>query len=65
MIQEINLNPLEKLQLFIHGKVKIMDSRLNLYAFECRKHGIVTARPSGHKKRLLCPKCIEELKNDP
>ena len=33
---------------------------LPFYAFHCPVHGLVENYPHGYKKRLECPRCLEE-----
>ena len=39
------------------------NSPLPYYSFKCSKHGTVYNYPSGFDQKLICPKCLEELKN--
>ena len=34
---------------------------LPFYAFKCPKHGVFEDYPHGHRKRIDCPKCLEEV----
>ena len=48
----------------IVGKIKKDGWRkeVNLYAFKCPKHGLVSSHVKGYAERLECPDCWEELK---
>ena len=33
---------------------------LPVYAFVCKRHGVVVNYPQGHLQRLVCPLCLQE-----
>jgi hypothetical protein len=48
----------------IVGKIKKVgwSKDVNLYAFTCSKHGLVSSHVKGYRERLECPHCLEEWK---
>ena len=62
-----NLSAYEQLRVRLSGSVYVGDYRmpgwsgaLPFYAFSCQKHGLVVNYPTGYRKQLLCPHCLEE-----
>jgi len=72
MVKETELlelmSPWKKLWLKIFGEVNTgftiskpgWPSPQPLYAFKCKKHGIVQDYRHGYNEHLRCPKCLEE-----
>ena len=63
----IKLNLIQKAKLELFGSSKIghikkkgWKEQVPVYAFNCKKHGIVYNTPKGHMSRLICPECQEE-----
>ena len=40
------------------------EDSLPFYLFKCPIHGYVESYPHGYKKKLVCPKCLEELRKE-
>lgn len=66
MDQRISL--LDRLKLRLSGYVYVEDrvklgwkEPLPYYLFKCPVHGYVKSYQHGYDKKLICPKCLEEL----
>ncbi|MBN2336346.1 hypothetical protein JXL21_12365 [Candidatus Bathyarchaeota archaeon] len=62
---------LDRLKLQLRGYVYLEEriepdwkEPLPFYAFKCPVHGLVESYPQGYEKKLVCPKCVEELKEE-
>lgn len=60
LINQIKIKLMGKAYLY-NDEQKGWEKSLPFYAFECPSHGIVVNYPHGFKKRLVCPKCLQEL----
>lgn len=65
------LKLIDRLNLQLSGHIYIGEKKmagwkepLPFYTFKCPIHGYVTTYAMGHKKRLVCPLCIEELQKE-
>ncbi len=59
---------INRLKLNLRGYVYLEDriepgwkESLPIYVFKCPIHGYVESHPHGFKKKLVCPRCLEEL----
>ena len=62
-----NLNIIQKIKLKIFGYTFIKENKLSgwknslpFYALYCDKHGLQISYPIGWKRKLVCPKCLQE-----
>jgi len=60
---------IDRLKIQLRGYVFLEDrvepdwnESLPFYLFRCPVHGYVESYPHGYKKKLVCPKCLEELR---
>ena len=60
LINQIKIKLMGKAYLY-NDVQKGWEKSLPFYAFECPSHGIVVNYPHGFKKKLVCPKCLQEL----
>ncbi len=62
----LKLDFLDSIRLRFYGNVKVGtimrgDEPTDLYAFNCERHGLQLATPSGWSNRLVCEDCIKEI----
>ena len=62
---------IDRLKIQLRGYIYLEDriepdweDSLPFYIFKCPVHGYVESYPHGYKKKLVCPKCLEELRKE-
>ena len=62
---------INRLKLELRGYVYLEDriepdwkGSLPFYIFKCPVHGYVESYPHGFEKKLVCPRCLEELRKE-
>ena len=62
---------LNRLKLRLTGYVYVEDrikpgwtEPLPFYLIKCPVHGYVESYPHGYEKKIVCPKCLEELRKE-
>ena len=67
-ISILKLDFFDSLHLKLNGSVKVgtigkhNGEKMDIFLFECKKHGMQLASPSGWSNRLLCSACLNEVK---
>ncbi len=61
---------MERLKIELKGHIYVGDEQregwkdsVPFYMFKCPQHGYVKNYASGYGKKLVCPICLEEMKN--